>query len=123
MGQSIRRSNYEEVKALQIPKKSLIFNPRAEYWAFFDGEHAVSVLAVREAKNGLKLQANYTIPEFRNRGIFSALLRYVISEYPDKDFFADCLKSSVSIYLKNGFELQEIKEFKSFTIYKVRLKR
>lgn len=121
MGCKFGQVKYEKVKGLNIKDKSLIFNPKAKYYAVIDGDIVKSVLAVREAKNGVKLQANYTFPEYRNGGLFTKLLKYVMRLYKDTNIYADCLNKSVGIYLKQGFELYKIQEYASFTIYKVRL--
>lgn len=123
MGCQFREIKYEKVNGLNIKDKSLIFNPKAKYYAIIDGDIIKSVLAVREAKNGVKLQANYTFPEYRNQGLFTLLLRCVMDLYNDMNIYADCLNKSVGIYIKQGFELYKIQKFKSFTIYKVRLLR
>lgn len=123
MGCEFREVKYEKVKGLGIRDKDLIFNPKAKYYALIDGNTIKSVLAVREAKNGVKLQANYTIPEYREQGLFTLLLRCVMDLYNNMNIYADCLNKSVGIYIKQGFELYKIKNYTSFTIYKVRLLR
>lgn len=123
MGCKFGQIKYEKVKGLNIKDKSLIFNPKAKYYAIIDGDIIKSVLAVREAKNGVKLQANYTFPEYRNQGLFTKLLKCVMYLYRDMNIYADCLHKSIKIYIKQGFELYKIENYSSFTIYKVRLLR
>lgn len=123
MGCEFREVEYEKVKGLGIRDKSLIFNPKAKYYAIIDGNTIKSVLSVREAKNGVKLQANYTFPEYRNQGLFTTLLRCIILMYDKVNIYADCLHKSIGIYIKEGFELHKIENYASFTIYKVRLLR
>ena len=121
MGCKFRKVKYEKVKELGIRDKNLIFSPKSEYYAIIDDNTILSVLAVKEAKNGVKLQANYTFPEYRNRGLFTMLLKCVISVYEYTNIYADCLNKSIGIYIKQGFELYKIQNYSSFTIYKVRL--
>lgn len=123
MGCQFREVKYEKVNQLGIKDKSLIFAPNSSYYALTDGNTIKSIIAVKTAKNGVKLQANYTFPEYRNQGLFTLLLRCVMDLYKDMNIYADCLHKSVGIYIKQGFEMYKIQEFKSFTIYKVRLLR
>lgn len=122
MGCEFRQISYDEIKGLNISDKRLIFSPHAQYYALVDGDIVKSVISVKVAKNGVKLQGNYTFPEYRGQGLFTKLLRCIMNIYSENiNIYADCLNTSVGIYLRNGFELYEIKEYKSFTIYKVRL--
>ena len=111
MGCKFGQIKYEKVKGLNIKDKSLIFNPKAKYYAIIDGDIIKSVLAVREAKNGVKLQANYTFPEYRNQGLFTKLLKCVMYLYRDMNIYADCLHTSIKIYIKLGFEFYKIENY------------
>lgn len=123
MGFSIREITYNDVKSLNIKDNRLIFSPTAKYFAIVKQKKVVSVTAVKENKKGVKLQANYTFPEYRNRGLFSFLLKNICKKYSNYDIYADCLNTSVSIYINQGFDVYDIKEFKRFTLYKVRMLR
>lgn len=121
MGCKFRKITYNEIKGLNISDKRLIFSPNSQYYALVDGDIVKSIISVKVAKNRVKLQANYTFPDYRCQGLFTELLKFVAYLFKNMNIYADCLNTSVGIYLRQGFELYDIKEYKSFTIYKVRL--
>lgn len=118
----IRELSYQDVCALRIHDKSLIFSPKAKYMALSVDNTIVSVTALQSNARGLKLQANYTFEQYRGLGYFDKLLKYVIMNY-NCDLYADCLPTSVGIYTRNSFKVYKIVEFKNFTIYYTKLER
>ena len=121
--QTIRSGRIDEIKSLKIHGKDLIFPQNATYYVLEDESIIKCFLAVKDAKSGVKLQCNYTMPEYRRQGLFSKLLDEVINRYKDKDIYADCLLASRNIYLSKGFTEYKIKEFKHFTIYYMKKER
>jgi GNAT superfamily N-acetyltransferase len=118
----IAKINYCDIPQILKIDRTLIFNPKSIYYAFFNKCNPISILGIRTMKNGIKIQSNYTIPEYRGQGYFSALLTHIMRKYTET-LYADCTDKSVNIYIKNGFEEYDYKRFKNFNIHYVKLKR
>lgn len=121
--QTIRSGRIEEIKALNLRSRDLIFPTDAVYYILEDENIIKCFLAVRRVKYGVKLQCNYTFPQYRNKGLFSHLLSKVLELYKNENVFADCLPASRNIYLNNGFKEYRIKQFKRFKIYYMKKER
>ena len=102
--------------------KNLILKKDYKYFALIDNVRIVSVLAVKETDK-IKLHCNYTPPPLRGKGYFTQLLQNIIERYKGFDITADCLEASRDIYLRCGFSLTVVKEYKHFAIYKVERKK
>ena len=76
MGCQFREIKYEKVRQLGIKDKSLIFAPNSSYYTLADENTIKSIIAVKTAKNSVKLQANYTFPEYRNQVYLAFAVRY-----------------------------------------------
>jgi hypothetical protein len=118
----IREIKYAEIKEIFGKLDSnLITNPKARYLTLFINNKPISLCGVLKNHKGVKIQTNYTFPKERGNGYFGYLLKDIIAKY-DCNIFADCLDASFGVYLKYGFELLKIKEFKKFKIYYMVLK-
>jgi GNAT superfamily N-acetyltransferase len=111
----IRKLNYQEIEGIAKKHRDLIFKENALYYGFMEDNRIVSIISLVEKATSVKLKANYTLPEYRGRGYFTALLKFVL-ERTDKRVLADCLDMSLGIYLKNGFIVKREKQFKHFKI-------
>ena len=119
---SVQEISYETARAFIRGGKSLILKREYKYFALIDNVRIVSVLAVKETDK-IKLHCNYTLPLLRGKGYFTQLLQCIIDKYKEFDITADCLEASRDIYLKCGFTLIAVKEYKHFTVYKVEKKK
>lgn len=116
---SIQEISYGKAKEFIGKQKDLILKPTYKFFAIIEDDEIKSVLGVLES-NTVKVHCNYTKPKDRNKGYFSKLLKEIIKQYDGKVITADCLETSKNIYINNGFELVSSKEYKTFTIYKVK---
>lgn len=117
---TVKRATLREIYRLFGRKTGdLILNEEQRHYICWDGDVAVGYTAIREFPGYYKSQANFVREQYRRRGIFTYMLWCMMDKYRDKPIKADCLESSVRIYLKLGFELKAVKNCKAFTLYKV----
>ena len=121
-GCSVQEISYESAREFMRGAKNLILKKDYKYFALIDNVRIVSVLAVKETDK-IKLHCNYTPPLLRGKGYFTQLLQNIVERYKWFDIMADCLEASRDIYLRCGFILVAVKEYKHFTIYKVKKKK
>lgn len=115
----IQEINYDRAKEFIGKQKDLIIKATYKFFAIIKDDKIKSILGVSEGKT-IKIHCNYTRLEDRKMGYFTQLLKEVVKIYEGKVITADCLEASKNIYLNNGFQLIESKQYKTFTIYKVK---
>lgn len=113
----IKKLNYEQVKNIKINTYGVDIKNRGVYYGLFKDNVLVSIINIVENKYYIKTHCNYTFPEYRKKGYFTELLKYILKIYNDKTIKADCLVSSYKIYAKLGFNQKKEKQFKKFKIY------
>ena len=113
----IKRIDYNSIKNIKIETYGVDIVDRGIYYAYLKDEKIVSIINITENKYYYKLHCNYTLPEYRGKGYFTELLKYILNIYYDKTLKADCLESSYKIYAKLGFNQKKEKQFKKFKIY------
>ena len=108
------------IAKIKLDTRFLILRPIDIFYGMIDVDgNVLSFLSSSEEKaNKVKIRANYTVPEHRNKGYFTNLLKWYVK--PRIEYKANALKPSRNIYIRNGFEEYNIKEFKSFTVYYMR---
>lgn len=109
------------VKPLQR-ETTMIYKSNFIYYALFDDEskNILVIIAIQNRNNkNIRIEAIWTIPEYRGYGFGTIALKQVCDLYiKDYDIYADCLESSKSIFLKNGFELIKTLKLSKFDLHK-----
>lgn len=123
-----RKINENEISTQlmkQIKKEALmIYKPNFEWYCLEDEETILCVIAFGFRKTNYRVEAIYTIEQFRGYGIATILLKHSCSLYNDKyDITADCLNSSINMFQKVGFIKSKTMEYKICTIHKCKLKK
>ena len=103
-----------------IKDKNLIVNDKAIYYALKEDDEILSIISVQARNGKVKFKANYTPEDKRGKGYFTELLREMIYKYRFCTIQANCLESSVKVYVNNGFNIYNEKQFKNFKIYYVK---
>lgn len=113
----IKIIDYNSIKEIKIETYGVDIVDRGIYYAYFINNQIASIINITENKYYYKMHCNYTFPEYRKKGYFTELLKYILKIYNDKTIKADCLESSYKIYEKLGFKKKNEKQFKKFKIY------
>lgn len=115
----IKKINYDVAVDFSKKEKHLIHKKTYNYFALFDNNKMVSMLAFDIQKNKVKFHSFYTPKEYRKKGYFTLLFDELFNELLKKYdcFFMDCLEDSKEIAKKFNFVLLRKKEFKTFDIY------
>lgn len=95
----------------QMSKAMLTLTDVSELYGFYKGEILVGWIAVKITKSKYFYKTAYVLEEFRNRGIFSKLLEFLLSKYGDKPIEVNCTPMSFNVFSKNQFKI--IKEYKN----------
>ena len=117
---TMERVTYEEARAVKLDTRGLILRPQDEFHAIKIDGRIVSFLSLAREGRHLKSKANYTIPEYRRRGLFSELLAHVLAAHEGEDIRANCLPASVGVYLRAGFKVLSERQYKTFKVIFVR---
>lgn len=111
---------YEEARAVKLDTRDLILRPQDEFHALRIDGRIVSFLSLAREGRHLKVKANYTLPEYRRRGLFSELLAQVLAAHEGDDVRANCLPASVGIYRRAGFTPVSERQYKNFKVFCLR---
>ena len=109
----------------KIKKEALmIYKPNFEWYGLYDKDILLCVIALGFRKTNYRVEAIYTIEQFRGYGIASNALNRLCELYNfDFDITADCLDSSVSLFQKVGFQKHKTMNYKICNIHKCSMKR
>ena len=119
----LRKINEEDLdltlKKKLIKEAIVIYKPTFEWYALYDNDTMLTIIAVSFRKTNYRIEAIYTISEYRGYGLGTVALKQMIdildSQY---DITADCLDSSISMFKKCGFELIKSLELKICNLHK-----
>lgn len=113
----VSRRPFAEIAALGVRERHLPIRPGGVWWTLERDGRIVSFLNAAALSGGaVKLKTNYTVADCRRRGYFGLLLGSVIAAYAGRTLRADCLDTSLSIYLRAGFYIVRERQFKQFHI-------
>lgn len=118
---NISEITYEQAKTI-ITDRTLILKPDYTYYAYNRNGTPISVIAYSVSNNKIKWHSCYTVPDERNKGTFSTLLKEatkICKKMYNYSFLADCTEYSYRIFEKNGYTVKAVKPYKNFTIYKM----
>lgn len=101
------------------------FDKGNEYYGIVDDNNKlISIASYHIMKNGeVRFKSNYTLESERKKGYMTKLITYIINNNNFKYMKSYCLKSSVGIYLKIGFNLIKKEKHKYFYTYIVEMKK
>lgn len=86
---------------------------KGEWFALFVDNVAVSFLCIRKQRNEMYIGEVFTAKQYRRKGYFTALCKYVVDEiYPGLSVSTHALASSKDGFLKCGFQQFAFREFK-----------
>ena len=119
----LKKINEEDLD-LQLKKKLVkealvIYKPNFEWYALYDGDTILTIIAVSFRKTNYRIEAIYTIKEYRGYGLGTVALKQMIDILDNEyNITADCLDSSISMFQKCGFELVKSLELKICNLHK-----
>ena len=96
---------------------NLILNEKQQHYICWEGDEPLGYTAIREFRGYYKSQANFVREEYRRRGIFTFMLWCMMDQYTDKPIKADCLKTSIGVYLRLGFHVVGLKQYQGGYMY------
>lgn len=103
----------------EIAKNCIAISDKTKYFGYVINGNIVAIGGYRQYKDYSKILASFTLPEFRNRGIYSKLLKHRLDILKEEDIITYATKHSLNILLNHGFEI-----INSYKIsYKLKLKR
>jgi len=121
MSLKIKQISYDLAVSFSKGEPHLIHKKKFVYHGLYVDDVLVSIMAYDINKQKAKLHSFYTPKEFRGRGYFSDLFRFMIKTLKDKTdvkyMLVDCLDDSKGIVERFGFELLREKQFKHFKVY------
>ena len=123
----VKINNYDLIKEFSksCKEKGMNFDEDNEYYGIVnDNGKLISIASYKIMKNGqVRFKSNYTLPEERRKGYMYNLIKFIIEKNEFKDMKTYCLKSSVGIYARLGFNLSKVEKHKYFDTYIMELKK
>lgn len=103
----------------EIAKNCITISNRAKYYGYIMNGDIVAIGGYVQYKNYSKILASFTLPEYRNKGIYTKILEVRLKLLKDYDIITFATKHSLNVLLNHGFEI--IKTYK--ISYKLKLTR
>lgn len=103
-------------------KETIIIRSLDAWMGIYDGDVLCSVTGIKFSPKHMGTDCSYTLPEYRNKGMFSAFYEYVMEHYPDKDFVCYCSSPYTAKVLIEKYGFEVVRTFSNGTVH-VKLKR
>lgn len=110
------------LKENKANKETILIRHCDEWMAIYDNNILCSVTGIKFSKGHMGTDCSYTLPQYRNQGMFSAFYEYVMERFPDKDFVCYCSSPYTAKVLIEKYGFKKVREFSNGTVH-VTLKR
>ena len=83
------------------------YEEKSHHYLLFEGEKAVATARWRETPKGIKLERFATLPDFRNKGLGSIILKEILKDIIplEKPIYLHSQEKAVSFYERHGFKI------------------
>lgn len=86
-------------------RKRISFIKDVQYYGYYDDDKLVAIAGIKNYKKVAKLKSSYVIPEYRNKGIYSELVKHRISVIEQNIIETNALKENSKYLQTIGFQL------------------
>lgn len=110
------------LKENKANRETIIIRSLDKWMGIYDGDVLCSVTGIKFSNGHMGTDCSYTLPEYRNKGMFSAFYEYVMDQYPNENFVCYCSSPYTAKVLIEKYGFKKVREFSNGTVH-VSLKR
>lgn len=105
---AIRNKVFVEEQKVDREEEYDEYESIATHYLVFVDDQAAATSRWRHTEKGIKLERFSVLPEFRNKGIGSALVKQVLADVlpHDKKIYLHAQVAAMNVYSRNGFEAE-----------------